>query len=410
MTTETIPPIRPYYDFSTVFMATKAFIDRHNEKHNQLTERLNANHRATAELITRLYAKQLNHAVSLGEDISEQLHGFKTFNPSLASCKGCTVRTIINHKERLKAAGFISKEIHRGKTGVELWINSQVFAPKKLPTTSGNIQGIIKDIKGALCPEVKNLHPLVHVQQEQKKNNNSTVDKFITPEEGVHLSAHSPKETNVTGTVQEQDKNTEESRTSDSKTQTRGAKKMRKNGSDPAFLLQLVRDFWKYAKLLLFSELILSEVEENEILNHIWVSVYRKFRVKGSKKDWEGYQQILYKRVDMVSRYLKRNPNRWVAPAHLYFSPDNKRNGFNKTYDWYLKQEILKKEIRNQILIQKTEKEWQDHDKGKGKNKHKTRLQLFRIQQQRLSVYRDDTLMREYEKSLQRTLLKPIAI
>ncbi|TSE02882.1 hypothetical protein FOF46_30370, partial [Aquimarina algiphila] len=350
MITETIPPIRPYYDFSAVFMATKAFIDRHNEKHDQLTERLNANHRATAELITRLYAKQLNHAVSLGEDISEQLPGFKTFNPSLASCKGCTVRTIINHKERLKAAGFISKEIHRGKTGIELWINPQVFTPKKISIIKGNMQGIIKDIKAAYGSEVKNLHPLVHVQQEQKKNNNSTVDKFITPEEGVHLSAHSPKETNVTGTVQEQDKNTRKSPVSGSKTQTRGAKKMRKNGSDPAFLLQLVRDFWKYAKLLLFSELILSEVEENEILNHIWVSVYRKFRVKGSKKDWEGYQQILYKRVDMVSRYLKRNPNRWVAPAHLYFSPDNKRNGFNKTYDWYLKQEILKKEIRNQIL------------------------------------------------------------
>ncbi|WP_271785338.1 hypothetical protein [Aquimarina algiphila] len=410
MITETISPIRPYYDFSAVFKATKAFIDRHNEKHDQLTQRLNANHRATAELITRLYVKQLNHAVSLGEDISEQLPGFKTFNPSLASCKGCTVRTIINHKERLKAAGFIVKETHRGKTGVELWINPQVFTPKKLSTTSGNIQGIIKDIKGALCPEVKNLHPLVHVQQEQKKNNNSSEDKLITPGKGVHLSAHDQKITSVTGTLQEQDKNTRKSQASDSKTQTRGAKKLRKNGSESAFLLQLVRDFWKYAKGILFAELILSEVEENEILNHIWASVYRKFRVKGSKKDWEGYQQILYKRVDMVSSYLERNPNRWVAPPHLYFSPDNKRNGFNKTYDWYLKQELLKREIRNQILIQKAEKEWQDHNKGKGKNKHKSRLQLFRIQQQRLSAYKDDTLMREYEKSLQRTLLKSNAI
>ncbi len=410
MITQEIKPMRPYYDFSTLFMATKTFIDRHNEQHDLLTERLNGNHRATAELITRLYAKQLNHAVSLGEDISMQLPGFKTFNPSLASCKGCTVRTIINHKERLKAAGFIVKEIHRGKTGIELWINPQVFEPKRISTTEGNLKPTIQDIKGALCPEVKNLHPLVHVQQEQKKNNNSTVDTLITSEKGVHLSAHPQKNNFVTGTIQEQDKNTEKSQASDSKKQTRGAKNASQNESESTFLLQMVRDFWTYARVVLFTELILSEPEEKEILNHIWASVYRKFKIKGSKTDWEGYQEILYKRVDMVSRYLERNPNRWVPAPYLYFHPNNKRNGFVKTHDWFIKQETLKKEIRNQILIQKAEKEWQDHNKGKGKHKHKSRLQLFRIQQQRLSTYKDDSLMQVYEKSLQRTLLKPSAI
>ena len=150
---------------------------------------------------------------------------------------------------------------------------------------------------------------------------------------------------------------------------------------DLAFLLQLVRDFWKYAKALLYQDIKLSEPEESEILNAIWRSVYRKFKIKGSKKDWESYQEILYKRLDMVSRWLDRNPDRWVPPPHLYFDPENKRNGFDKTYQWFLKQELLKRSIRNQILIQKTESEWKDHKKGTGKHKNKTRLQLFRIQQ-----------------------------
>jgi len=392
-----------YYDFGKLFTATKGFVDNHNKNHHQLTERLNANHRATAELITRLYAKQLNHAISLGEEIEEKLPGFITFNSSLATCKGCTVRTIINHKERLKAAGFITCELHRGKSGIELCINPAIFGPKKVSTIHVEIPSHLKNNNTVFEPEVKNLHPLVHEQQELK-NNNSTVDKLITQKEGVRLSAHKQEISNDTGTSQEQHKNIRESRNSASKKQEKIVKSNNAKEADSAFLLQLVRDFWNYAQLLLYPNIIISKSEETEILNNIWASVYRKFKIDGSKKDWEGYQDILYKRMDMVARWLERNPNRWIPPAHLYFNPENKRNGFNKTYEWFLKQELLKKEIRNQILIQKAESEWKDHKKGKGRHKNKTRLQLFSIQQKRLSQYKDERLLQIYEKSLQKMI------
>ncbi|WP_271784911.1 hypothetical protein [Aquimarina algiphila] len=394
-------PSRLYYDFGTLFTATKSFIDHHNQNKPRLKDRLNANHRATAELITRLYAKQLNKVITKGTDIKEGLPGFKTFNPSLATCKGCTVRTIINHKERLKAAGFIIKETHHGKTGIELWINPSIFTPPKLSTPNMNPSLKITQLASFFDERVKNLHPLVHEHQEQK-NNNSIVNclKTSKEEKGIRLPAHDKTITAVTRTLQEQDKNIEESRTSDSKKQTRGVKNLLSEESEPAFLLQLVRDFWQYARTKLFANEIFAEAEETEILNNIWRSVYRKFRVKGSKEDWRGYQQTLYTRVDMVARWLERNPNRWVAPPHLYFSPENKRNGFKKTYRWFLKQQTLKREIRNRILIQNTEKEWTTHSKGEGKHKHKTRLQLFRLQQQRLEYYGDEALIRAYEKSL----------
>ncbi|MBQ4818865.1 hypothetical protein [Aquimarina sp. MMG016] len=391
--------VKSNYDFGKLFTATKEFIDHYNRKHPQLKERLNANHRATAELITRLYAKQLNRTISLGQNIKDTLPGFKTFNPSLASCKGCTVRTIINHKERLKAAGFIIKEIHRGKSGIELWINPTVFKTKKLSTISNNIKTDIQTIKEVCDLEVKNFHPLVHEQQELK-NNNNTVNKLTTPKKGVRLPAHKSTDNLVRGTSQEQYKNIRESRNSASKKQLQITKSTHAKEADSAFLLQLVRDFWSYTRLLLYPNTMLSKPEETEILNNIWASVYRKFKVHGSKKDWESYQEILYKRIDMVARWLDRNPNRWVPPPHLYFHPENKKNDFRKTHNWFLKQELLKREIRNQILIQKTESEWQDHKKGEGKHKNKSRLQLFRIQQKRLAQYRDERLLSQYEKSL----------
>ncbi|SHJ48127.1 hypothetical protein [Aquimarina spongiae] len=271
-----------YINFSKVFQKTKTFIDTHNEKHCDLKAKLNASHRATAELIIRMYVKQLNQAISLGDSFKKGLPGFRTYNSSLASCKGCTVKTILNHKRRLKQAGFISYEQNRGKSGIELWVNMDVFGQR-----------------------VKNLHPLVHVQQEQV-NNNRGVDKLITSKKGVHLSVHKTDNNCVTGTEQEQDMNTEESRIFDSKKQIKDLKKE----SDSAFSLQLIRNFWRYARVILYTHKLYSEPEEAEILNHIWSSVYLKFKIEGNKEDWKEYQDILYKRIDMVSRWLERDSNR----------------------------------------------------------------------------------------------------
>jgi len=431
---------RGYFDFSTIFKATKSYIDAYNTSHSELTKRINSNHRATAELIVRLYAKQLNLAIALGDDLSETLPGFKTFNPSLATCKGCTKRTIMNHKERLKAAGFITKEIHRGKAGIELWINPLIFAPKKLSTNPSDNSFPKSENTDDLEGKTKKLLPLLQEHQEQK-NDNSNMDKLITTENYNRLKAFEV-ELNDTRTRQEQGMNTRKSTWTQSDKQTGGEKNrvnQAKNLSttivetdnstrkstapdsnnhnkcinntkndelESAFLLECVKNFWQYAKNVLYKDSIFGPYEESEILNHIWVSVYKKFKIKGNQNDWTNYQELLYKRIDMVARYLERNPNRWVAPPHLYFDPNNTRNGFDKTYKWFLKQELLQKTIRNQILIQTTEKEWQDHDKGKGRHKHKTRLQLFRIQQQRLASYSDEQLMRSYEKSVQGQLLK----
>jgi len=160
----------PYFDFGTLFKSTKHFIDQHNYAKHNLKERFNANHRATAELITRLYAKQLNKAVKINQSLDKELSGFKTYNSSLASCKGCTVRTIINHKERLKAAKFITKICH-GKSGIELWINPSIFRIPKLSTSNSDLRFKTKEIIAFSGYKVKKNHPLVQEQQEQKHNN-----------------------------------------------------------------------------------------------------------------------------------------------------------------------------------------------------------------------------------------------
>ena len=109
----------------------------------------------------------------------ENLPGFNTYNESLAKCKGCTKRTIINHRERLINAGFITREEHSGQGGVEIWLNPEVLGLAKLSTTYGDNVVKIGDVASLFYEKAKNFHPLVHEQQEQL-NNNSKVDKSGT--------------------------------------------------------------------------------------------------------------------------------------------------------------------------------------------------------------------------------------
>ena len=445
---------RLHFDFGSIFQRTKHYVDHYNAQQSKLTDKLNASHRATAELIMRLYTKQLNQAAQLQELNMHSLPGFRTFNASLAACKGCTKRTIANHKERLKQSGFIVREEHRGSEGIELWINPEIFGKPMLSTIP--IEGVTKisAVASLFYGDEKNFHPLVHEQQEQN-NNNSKVDMLMTDKQKEksgfpcgHRSGLSEAAAPLipsdepTGTKQEQDMNTGKNVPSVPKRQKSVAEKSniadqqepvtagsRQTGSRPGgestvdaaqtgsrqtgrchagaehiSLLNLVREFWQYTRRILYPSLLLSDPEEREILNHIWASVYKKFCIRGTLKEWNDYQDILYRRVEMVRRWLDRDPSHWIPKPRLYFHPHNTKNGFDKTWEWYVKQETLKREVRNQLLIQQTQHEWKLYDQGKGRHQHKTRLQLFRIQQKRLSQYRDEALMQVYHASLQQSL------
>ncbi|PTB98016.1 hypothetical protein C9994_00215 [Marivirga lumbricoides] len=376
------------FDFQSVFVATKEFIDKYNERHSKLTEKLNANHRATCELIVRLYLKQLNNLEKNYDITIDHVQGFKTYNASLASCKGCTVRTILNHKARLKKAGFILAEERRGAQGIELWLNAEILFP---------IQKFAKEATGKKLknkPETaistskgKNFRPLVHVPHEQE-NNNSSVDEL----KGVHPKAHQSElpKGELTRTIHEPHMNTGENAKSVPESSEISS------GTDRISLLFLIRQFWEFSRKLLFPDLILSEPEQSDIMNMIWASVYMKLNSSLSKEEWLKYHEQAIERVIMVRKWLDKSPNHWVPPPHVYFSPNNNKNDFQKTLKWLVKREILKIEISQQLMLQKIQNEHRLHTQGKGRHKHLSRLQLFRLQEQRLSRMNDPELLNAY--------------
>ncbi|MCG8322862.1 MAG: hypothetical protein MI921_25395 [Cytophagales bacterium] len=435
MGNEEIPPTRLYFDFSDTFSRTKDFIDQYNAAQSKLTDKLNANHRATAELIVRLYLKQLNKASQIDNIDPQNLPGFRTYNISLATCKGCTKRTILNHKERLRQAGFIVDEKHKGAEGVEIWINKAIFGQAELCTDMGEGMLKISHLPSIFFPETKKIPPLVHEQHEHY-NINSNVDKFtgfktVKEISGVRSAAHShglpaahssspPDTGEAAGTGN--DKNTEKNavpalkqKKSSEKNLEQFPRKKEKlvpekkyeqisGGAGRIFLLSLVTKFWEYAKAMLYPDIILSDPEEREILNLIWESIYGKFRLKANEKEWLKFHESAITRVDMVAKWLSRSCLHWIPKPHLYFHPHNDRNGFKKTWEWYLRQETLKLEVRNQLALQQAKHELNLQNQGKGRFKNKSRLQLFRIHEKRLRQYKDQALLDAYYVCLQKCL------
>ena len=354
MSNQEMPKTRPYFDFSETFTRTKDFIDQYNTAQSKLTDKLNANHRATAELIIRLYLKQLNRASQIGNIDPQNLPGFRTYNTSLATCKGCTKRTILNHKERLRLAGFIVDEKHKGAEGVEIWINKAIFGQTELCADMGEGMLKISHLPAIFLPEAKKIPPLVHEQHEHY-NINSNVDKLSGPEtvkeiSGVRSAAHScglpavqpsspPDTGEAAGTGHEPCKNIQKSvapalskekssvknlEKGSAKKQEQVPKKKYEQISGKAehlFLLSLVKKFWEYAKDMLYPDTILSDPEEREILNLIWESVYGKFRLKRSKKEWLSFHESAITRIDMVAKWLSRNCLHWIPKLTFTFNP-----------------------------------------------------------------------------------------
>ncbi|ELR71775.1 hypothetical protein C900_02360 [Fulvivirga imtechensis AK7] len=431
-------PLHLSFDFGVVFKALKEYVDSYNKQHPDLKEKINASHRGTAELIVRLYMKQLNDLTSVAPYSLSEMPAFRTYVSSLASCKDCTTRTIYNHKERLMKANLITAENHHGGEGLDLWINPEIMWKGAYMITylpEGGLQRT--PVYPLITKDRKIIQPLAHVLQEQD-NINSNVDNkgVLTDMCGL------PKGEAETGAY---DKSTrknahdlDEKQAKEAVATALNACFLKKNEAAPArepekmpqpclperkqeqqaggaariFLLALVQEFWAYAKAVLYPDTDYKPYEESSILNMIYVSVYGRFNSQKTQEEWQVYQETLLERVNIVRKWLDRSPDRWIPSADFYFSPDNHKNGFDKNRIWYERQETLKLQVRNELALQKMKKELDLHNQGKGVYGQMSRYQLFVAHKRRLDKINDAGIRVAYEIAFRKSLnlkMKPHA-
>jgi len=237
---------------------------------------------ATAELLISIYLKEHQYKSSTEKD------NLITKVCSIARIRGLTTRTIQNHLKALLKFGFIYDYQRLGADGIILSFKNDLiylFNTKIIP-------------------------PLVPVLLEQVKNNNSNVNFVHKNIEGQVCSGFVGKQEVVI---------------------------------HKAECLAFLEDFWKRFRQKFYPKLFISKDDEQRIKNMIWNNVFNKFRLPEIFPSWSIFQISLYKRILILEKYILRNPtDRFILPPLIYFNSGFNNCGFNNTYQWYLKSELLK--------------------------------------------------------------------
>ncbi len=314
-----------HIEYEATLAALTEFSIEYNKRCTERKDRINAGMKGVAERMITLYLGQINGTYLDPE--KDLIPGFHTFNPSLAKDRGCAVRTIINIRRRLVQSGLIKIELLNGNDGIYIWFADELFKHNPLYTfmvkrDMQNLHALTSSETHFSGSTMKKLHPLV---SHELINKNRNVDKWKTQEFDL-LDDERIMNTEKTG-WEEIDNLTEESHPSSS-------------------LLWMVESFWLRARTKLYPYEEFDKERTRHILNFIWESVYGKFQYNQSEQQWREYHKIALRRIGMVHRWLHRKPNHWVPIAEIYFDPLNRKNGFNKTWDWYLRSAKKKKKRR----------------------------------------------------------------
>lgn len=366
-----------FNDYKTAFTVLKQCIDEFNQQYclqeNQAKKPLKSNVRGTAEAMLRLYLKELLNTKPI-ESLKE-LPGFRTYTSSLAKERGCTDRTIQNHRKLLEEAEIIIKQENHGGNGIHIWFNERIIirtvqnlaqepVDNSSPKSSSSLQ------KGK---ETKNFHPLPQDLQDLKnKDNIEGVDKCKSKnklELFQDLLSRTRKSDVPPNKIKSSDNN-----------DLQEAKKF------------FTEHFWRYANGILYPELQCSSEKSQEILNLIWRDVFYGWKEVTSREQLTAIYKLCQKRVDMASKWLMKNTAFTLPPPQVYFSKKNTSGGsFYKTLAWVQSQE--RKKVLNQI-----KSEARQHIKGKGKYRGKTSTELFTIHQQRILQYNDEPLQTSFHQ------------
>ena len=304
--------------FSATLKALTRFTQRYNETCQCRRDRITSSAKGVADRMITLYLGQINgRLINLATDM---IPGFHTFNPSLAKDRGCTQRTIINIRQRLVKGGVIKKELLNGNDGIYIWFADEIFQDNRLYTfmveRDLKLERGMKNLHASqnvhslfLPPTRKNFHPLV--SNHELINNNRDVDKWISP-----LEAEEKQENSAAGEKE---------------------KKAHPASTHSPPLLGMIERFWLRARIKLYPHEQFDPERTRHILNLIWESVYEKLLTDRTNKEWEEFHKIALRRIGMVYRWLHRRPNHWIPIPEIYFDPLNDKNGFNNTWEWYLR-------------------------------------------------------------------------
>jgi hypothetical protein len=391
--------------YPTAFRSLNEFIDRYNQS-SLKQQRLHSSAVLTAKELIRIYGISLLKANGCSSVSEDNLPSLQTNNVQLSKLVKCSTRTIQRHLIKLKKAGFILKKIfHGSNSNYELFINPKILLIKQ-SIDAEKVKIKLEEISRKAAENDVKLEDLSFEKTKcphtYDRNNRYINNILIEVEKNFKSDISEPKgyggdQRGYTGEIAENifEKEPERAETGEivSRVEKPESLNLPCDEAREDSLNLYVSLFWMMCRNLLYKQ---SDLTERQI--QIARQLIRKLYEPVTTEKLGNTHQHYIARIALVSKYLKKDPSRYVPLPYIYFDTSNP-NGFIGTRKWYYDDKRRKLDVLRELTLSRLIRKYQNNEK-KSNSKQKQPLQLFRECENTIGKFGDPSLTERFHAAV----------
>jgi hypothetical protein len=410
--------------YPTAFKALDQFIDQYNADAATKKDRLRSGAVMTAKELIRIYGISLLKANGSQKIQEDNLPTLQTNNMQLAKLVKCSSRTIQRHIIKLRQSGIITNKIfHGSNSNFEVNINPNILLIKSKLTVDNTKKALQDTLEQAKQNEAKSSLSTFqktkcpHTYPSNKSNINNLIirvcNSFKITSQGANNNF---KRSSLPLTVEKNSGNAggyangdtgeiakENFKSQEKKLQEAG--EIASRVDDPAqkiipsdaardnFLNLYVSLLWLTTRNLLYKTV---DLTDRQVL--IAKGLIRKLYEPVTTEKLSNTHQHYIERIVLVSRYLKKDPLRFVPLPYRYFDTNNP-TGFIGTKKWHKDDQLRKRQVERELTLSRLIRKFQNNEK-KPDTQKKQPLQLFRECENTIGKFNDPILTERFHAAV----------
>lgn len=402
-------------NYSIAFKALDDHIKVHNSNTDQLSCRIRQAVAATAKDIIKIYGLSLLKASNIIQVDPKDLPPLKTNNLQLAKMGNASPRTIQRHLKRLMDAGIIIQKLWHGtNSGYDLWIEPKILLANGLKVVDKpKIETTSKNFQNTHNQSVRKTHTTTCRHTDSSNNgyinnliigvdNSSRTNLYADKTSSLPLTASTTSRNATSNTFtrytgkkspKKNDDAGEKVRIKRATNQT-GAEKSPRDSARSASLSVYVNALWTLSRNTLYKNTYLTE---SQVL--LGKKLLYQWYEPVSDKNLANVHQCYVERVELVRKYLAKDPEkRFVQLPHQYFNPQNK-SGFAGTKKWWNDHKKRQQEVQLKLIVAAQIRRFLNNEK-KDTAKQKPRLALFKQCETRIGKLGQPELLEHFHASV----------
>jgi hypothetical protein len=403
--------------YPTAFKALDQYIDQYNANAVTKKDRLRSGTVMTAKELIRIYGISLLKANGSQDIQEDNLPTLQTNNMQLAKLVKCSSRTIQRHIIKLRQSGIITDKIfHGSNSNYEVCINSKILLIKSQLTVDNTKKALrdrleqakqnqaessLSTFQKTKCPHTYpsnngNINNLIIEVDKSFKNTSKRSSLPLTVEKNSgNAKGYKSGDTGEIApeNFKSQEKKLLEAGEIASRVNVSAQKIIPPDVARDNFLNLYVSLLWMTTRNLLYKTV---DLTDRQIL--IAKSLIRKLYEPVTTERLSNTHQHYIERIVLVSKYLKKDPLRFVPLPYRYFDTNNP-TGFVGTRKWHKDDQLRKRQVERELTLSRLIRKFQNNEK-KPETNRKQPLQLFRECENTIGKFNDPVLTERFHAAV----------